>query len=246
MHRTKPIKHTLIFILLSIAYIYIEVPLANECTEKYTATTNLALNKFAVVTDSIPSSVWEKETIYIFHPDNMNNKYPVVFFFHCYGSSNPNEYESFVNHIVSQGYVIIYPPYRRISLMRNQTLKYSMFFSGVEEAVRTHESIIDTSKISCIGHGFGAGAIPALLKRYFTENKWESKSALLGNGNKDQTYMGEWYDAKPVRELVSTDYPKASHPELQYVFAWGNKLNPRNVKSKLVDLKIRLHCNKYS
>jgi dienelactone hydrolase len=68
----------------------------------------------------------------------------------------------------------------------------------------------------------------ALADYTFTGNI-KAKNTALGNGSHDQVYMGMWSDNQQVKTATVTDTPKATHPELLYLYSWDNALNPRRI-----------------
>jgi hypothetical protein len=62
---------------------------------------------------------------------------------------------------------------------------------------------------------------------YVFHNNKDARVTALGNGSKEQTYMGDWSETKPVKQCTVTDYPRAKHSEYEYLYAWDNNLNPR-------------------
>lgn len=54
-----------------------------------------------------------------------------------------------------------------------------------------------------------------------------ARRVALGKGSAEQCYMGEWTSRKPVRPAEVLREPVARHPELQYLWAWNNPINPR-------------------
>lgn len=59
----------------------------------------------------------------------------------------------------------------------------------------------------------------------WNENE-QARDVALGNGSSEQVYMGEWSVDRPIRRLSVTDTPVAQHPELSYMWAWDNRINP--------------------
>lgn len=60
----------------------------------------------------------------------------------------------------------------------------------------------------------------------FNHNK-ESKNIALGNGSKEQKFMGLWNDGSPIKELDSTDTPTLTRVQSFYEYNWDNPFNPR-------------------
>jgi hypothetical protein len=224
--------------------------------------------------------------------------------------------------------------------------KYSMAFACFTEAIKRYPEIIDTTRIGIFGQSFGAGAVPWVAKKVFTEMKWGDHGAFLlvsapwyyygvtdedlhnipskvklliiiydddvfndhqmavdlfrsttsiplsekcfvtmysdtldsiilpanhfvpyssenvngvidqfdyyglfrlfdalaayafegdtlgkhialGDGSKEQCYLGEWHNETPVKPFSVSKNPRPEHPALLYFFSWDNRLNPR-------------------
>jgi hypothetical protein len=66
----------------------------------------------------------------------------------------------------------------------------------------------------------------ALADYTFTGNA-SGRAVALDSGTRDQLYMGTWSDGRPVKPMTVTSQPKAYYTELQYMYSFDNKLNPR-------------------
>ncbi len=301
-----------------------------------------------------PSNTKEKSRLY--YLKDIDSKTPVIFFCHGYGGSDPNLYKNLINHIVSQGYIVVYIPYPIIPLPINKTVieeKYTILWDGIEESVKSYGDLMDLTKIGFVGHSFGAGALPALTYKAIESNNWgtsgafmymlapwysyqitqeqlsnfpkqtklimevfnddvtndhrmakdifenisipnsekdfinlyssynsnlvalashgvplnndyepdmykaldkygiynlfdglamysfnkdlESKKIALGNGSKNQIYMGTWADGKKYRDLQVTDFPVLTKSQSFYTYSWDNFLNTRRNESYFTD-----------
>jgi acetyl esterase/lipase len=74
---------------------------------------------------------------------------------------------------------------------------------------------------------YGIYKIFDAMADYAFNGNVSAKNSALGNGSKEQIYMGEWSTDKPVRPCSVTDAPKAHHSEFSYLYSWDNELNPR-------------------
>ncbi len=128
--------------------------------------------------DSIRGESWRRKSIYIYYPDNVEIKLPVIFFLHGMGSSERNVYEHLLRHIACRGFCVIMPSYNLASFPY-QGRTYRKLFSNIVQAVRCFEDIIDTTRIGFAGHSFGAGAIPSMVWQCLSNRKW----------GKDGTFM---------------------------------------------------------
>jgi hypothetical protein len=123
---------------------------------------------------------------YCFIPDNQYIKMPVIFFCHGINETDYKTYSGLINHIVSEGYVLIYAPYKTVPLNNKQQDVYESLYKRFTFAVRKHLQVIDTSKTGFVSHSFGAGATPYISYRLLTINKW-------GNCGTFLYLMAPWY-----------------------------------------------------
>lgn len=143
---------------------------------------------YGTLHDSFESPLWKHERVHVFHPqsDTPLGKRPVIFLSHKFGATEPEEYLSFIKHIVGKGYVVVFSPTRRVTFTRKEIRKYKISFEGYSEAVKRFSSIIDTTRIGFIGHGFGGGAAPALMLRAMRQCGWGASGAFM-------YIMAPWY-----------------------------------------------------
>ncbi|MBL8148545.1 MAG: alpha/beta hydrolase fold domain-containing protein [Blastocatellia bacterium] len=68
----------------------------------------------------------------------------------------------------------------------------------------------------------------ALAEYTFTDSR-VAKNIALGDGNREQRFMGRWPepDGRNVKELDATDLPVVTKPESFYRFQFSNPMNPR-------------------
>jgi acetyl esterase/lipase len=128
-----------------------------------------------MIADTFQSPDWKKD-FYYYAPKG-DSVTPLILFGGALNAGGPHEYEELIVHLVGRGNSVLYAPARRATLTRNKLVKYDLGMSGITEAVH-HWKQIDTSRIAVIGHGFGGGAAPALM-RMVRLKKWGEKGALL-------------------------------------------------------------------
>jgi dienelactone hydrolase len=134
---------------------------------------------YGMIDDSFESPLWRQEQVHVFHPQGIPGKRPVIFLSHKYGATQPEEYLFFIKHMVGKGYVVVFSPTRRATFTRKEIRKYNIFFEGYSAAVRRFSSIIDTTRIGFVGHGFGGGAAPALMLRAMRQCGWGASGAFM-------------------------------------------------------------------
>jgi hypothetical protein len=136
---------------------------------------------------------------YCFIPDNRQSKMPVIFFCHGINETDYRTYSGLIDHIVSQGYFLIYVPYKTVPLNNRQNDVYESLYRRFTAAVRMHQSLIDTSKTGYVSHSFGAGATPYISNRILTIDKW-------GNNGTFLYLMAPWYPCVITKKELA-QYP---------------------------------------
>jgi hypothetical protein len=96
--------------------------------------------------------------------------------FHKYKSCY---YNKLIEHIVSNGNIVIFTPYRIGYIDPRQRRRYGVMMSGFEEAVQLVADKIDTTRIGFLGLSFGAGAIPAMAWHYTVEKQWGENGTFM-------------------------------------------------------------------
>jgi hypothetical protein len=109
--------------------------------------------------------------------------FPLVIICRSFGI-DANEYEELIVHLVNKNCFVLYAPSRRISFTRNKIIDYDFGVDGIIEAVKRFPQI-DTTRVGVIGHGFGAGAVPSLMRK-LRANSW-------GNDGAFMYLMSPWY-----------------------------------------------------
>jgi acetyl esterase/lipase len=138
--------------------------------------------RFTVVSESFRSPKWKKR-FYLFRPD-YDSIFPLLLFCPAFNAPLPGDYEELIRHLAGNGHSVLYMPARRTSLTRNKLVTYDLGMGGIYYAVN-HWKGIDTTRIGIIGHGFGGGAAPALMRR-LRGHKWGESGAFM-------YIMSPWY-----------------------------------------------------
>ena len=113
---------------------------------------------------------WELET-FVYEPTGTATPYsggtcddddrPVIFFGHGYTASFTLGYEAFLHHLVSNGFVVVYPGYQlEFDPIKQYRAEDAGFVAGIAATPRA-----DTERIGFVGHSWGAGMIPAMMQR---------------------------------------------------------------------------------
>jgi acetyl esterase/lipase len=123
-----------------------------------------------------------REKTVCFLPDTQK-RVPCVIFCHAFEEQYQSYYE-LILHCVSKGMSVVYVSIRKVTFTRNKIRDFDFGLTSIVNAVHSFKNI-DTSRIMIIGHGFGAGAAPALMKQ-LREKEWGSNAAMM-------YLMSPWY-----------------------------------------------------
>jgi dienelactone hydrolase len=170
-----------------------------------------------IVTDTIRDPSSRRDRIYIMRPDT-SKECPCVLFCPRFGSDNPADYRGLIEHIVSNGVVVIFPLYEANTFTRRSVEvgpRTDAIFSLVAGAAK---NIIDTTRIGFIGHSYGAGIIPAIATRLMDHTGWGSNGLFL-------YLMSPWYYPGTSSRTLEI-FPKSAHVIVQ-VFYDDNINDPR-------------------
>jgi hypothetical protein len=88
--------------------------------------------------------------------------HPVVLVAHGYSASAVGAYQGMVDHLVSNGFVVVFPGY---SNDYDPLRQYAVVDAGLVAAVDSLGPRVDVSRLGVIGHSFGAGMSPWLLQQ---------------------------------------------------------------------------------
>jgi acetyl esterase/lipase len=158
------------------------------------AETNLSSGNSAVVIKEFFEES-SREKIICFLPDTQKNV-PCLLFCHAFEEQYQSYYE-LILHCVNKGFCVMYMPARTIIFTKSNIREYDFGLTSIVNAVHSFKSI-DTTRIMIIGHGFGAGAAPALMEK-LRERGWGNNAAMM-------YLMSPWY-LYSIDERQLRDYP---------------------------------------
>jgi hypothetical protein len=134
----------------------------------------------AVATDSVNGRFFVHDAYFLFRPKDADRPLPVLFLIPGMGKGGdkPITYGRLLRHLASRGYCVVLLTYRMVSFPY-QGMTYHRMFRGIQHAVRSWSSFIDTTRIGMVGHSFGASCIPSHLYRAITRQHWGSNGAFI-------------------------------------------------------------------
>lgn len=151
---------------------------------------------------TLPNPAWPGGMpVSIFMPAGFTGRAPVVFFSHAWGSDKWQAYQSFLEHIVSLGMIVVYPPYKATGASADD--RYSMLWGGFQSAVSKFRDRMDLDRVAFVGHSFGGGATPMMAYKGLVENGWGKEGALL-------FVMAPWYSYEITRQQLNA-FPSNVH-----------------------------------
>ena len=131
--------------------------------------------EYRMVRASFDNPAKKSYKVYVFRPKGLKNR-PTIFFAHGFGGIDPQYYMSLIRHVVSRGYVVVYPSY---PALQSSGDRYDIIFTGFEEAAQRFSKYIDTTRVGFMGHSYGGGATPSMAYRGIVENGWGANGAFL-------------------------------------------------------------------
>ncbi len=147
---------------------------------------------------TLSNPLWGGKDISILFPKGVTKKCPVIFFSHGYGASDwLKYYTSFMHHIVSKGYIVVFSPYQTFGARMED--RYNTLWKGFEVAVQEYKDKMDLTKVGFVGHSFGGGATPAMAYKGLWEKGWGEKAAFL-------YVLAPWY-SYGIDDEKLTQYP---------------------------------------
>ena len=125
-----------------------------------------------IVNDNFPA-----QDISVYYPTGNIISVPTIFFLHGWGGIFPSYYQETINNLVSNGYAVVYVPYKSFGV--TNTERYTTMFDGFVKAADSLPNIIDTSRVGFYGHSLGGGAVPRISYRLFTEKNWGANGKFI-------------------------------------------------------------------
>ncbi|MGL5083581.1 MAG: alpha/beta hydrolase family protein [Microcoleaceae cyanobacterium] len=123
------------------------------------------------------SPLWKLNQVHVYFPQEATAPVPVVFFAHAYGAIYPKFYGALIQHIVSQGYAVVFSPYQGRGA--DHSTRYQMLWAGFEAAVQKYPDRLDLNRVGFMGHSYGGGAVPAMAYRALVERGWGTQGSFL-------------------------------------------------------------------
>ena len=159
-----------------------------------------ARGPFQVCRDSTPAPTMSGAWVYLFRPCRNDTAWPVLFFLHGIGASDPVNYLELCEHFASRGLAVLYPPYAKKIAMAKPDMAYAQIRAGLETGVERWRDLLDSSRLGVMGHSYGGGAVPALSLEWFKQRLWGKRGAFL-------YIMAPWY-SYDISPLQLDAYPR--------------------------------------
>ncbi len=206
-----------------------------------------AYTSIAMDCDTIASKILPKESIYVFKPKELTGTRPCLFLYPKYNNNGPTEYEELISFLVSKKYVVLYPPYKPLNFRRKEIADYTITLDAFIETVEPVRTHIDTTRLGFIGHGFGAGNLPALVKLVVEKLHWGSQGIAMhllspwyfhGISKRElQTFAG------PVHLIVQTyDNDNINDPRMGYTLFKEINIAPQNKEFYYLYSDFKIGC----
>lgn len=149
---------------------------------------------------------WSDEPIHVFMPQGTEGKRPTLFFSHAFGATSwTRGYADLMPHLVSQGYIVVYVPYKTMRATMEE--RYATLWDGFLTAVQRHGESMDLSRVGFIGHSFGGGATPAMAYKGLVEKGWGKAGAFI-------FIMAPWYSFEISQEQLQ-EFPADTRLTIQ-------------------------------
>jgi hypothetical protein len=127
----------------------------------------------------IPNPRIRTRSVKIYEPRNRADLSPVIFMSHSFLTANVKNYEGLIEHLVSRGYCVVFVNSIAVHPSTDIRFRYDVLMSGFLEATDLIKTKIDTTRIGFIGHGFSAGAFPAIAYDFVKNRNWGSNGSFL-------------------------------------------------------------------
>lgn len=181
---------------------------------------------FGVKSDRFPSPLYDREDVYIFRPEGVTGKVPVIFFVPGYSNNDPDEYRGLIDHIVSRGYAVVFTPFQLLTgdLTLNEK-RYDTIWAGMKAAVARYGESFDLERVGYVGHSYGGGAVFAMSLRGYERERWGTKGMMLFS-------LAPWYSFQlRVKDFVN--FP--AHTKMVVQVYEDDKVNDHRIAKVLFD-----------
>lgn len=214
------------YALLVIFFATVSISNGKTCAIQNTDTIYGKPGPYQIIADTFKNSQSQEHLFYIFRPSGIKTLPPCILFCPKFGSGNPIEYDGFIKYLVSKGFVVFFPRYKSQIFTRRFIkigIRTDEMFSLIAKNATAY---IDTTRIGFIGHDYGAGILPAVVKQITQSSGW-------GNNGVFMYLMSPWYFAGiSKRELQA--YPPQIRVVIQ-VFQ-DDDINDPRIGSNLFQL----------
>jgi dienelactone hydrolase len=185
-------------------------------TERYISAT---YTRTSVGNDTDGTQAW------YFVPDKLKNSAtaPAVIFLHGYTAIAPETYYGHIEHLVKQGYIVIYPEYQRSDEKAStedldQTVMLSRAVASVDTALAELGETVETDNLTAYGHSLGGlfafcwqGAGGAPVRRI-----------VMSHANMDPSTGIPAFAIDRVTRIDYTDPAYGPEVRVPVIMLWGN------------------------
>ncbi len=181
---------------------------------------------YGVRSDRFPSPLYDREDVYVFRPEGLAGRVPVIFFAPGYSNNDPDEYRGLIVHVVSRGYAVVFTPFQLVSgdLTLNEK-RYDTIWEGMLAAVGRYGESFDLERVGYLGHSYGGAAIFAMALRGWQRQGWGAKGLMLFS-------MAPWYYFQlKIRDFTS--FP--AHAKLVVQVYEDDKINDHRMGMELFE-----------
>lgn len=142
-----------------------------------------------VVKDStLANPEWPGHPITVYRPSG-TAAYPVLFYSHAFGGTDPTHVEAMLNRLASNGFNIVFVPYQS----NDRLQQYKQLWVGFTTAVASYGAKFDLTHVGFFGHSFGGGATPEMARRAFGAPTDNGLGTAWGSAGRFMFIMAPWY-----------------------------------------------------
>lgn len=134
----------------------------------------------------------------VFLPTGAELPRPVVFLLHGYGPNYWPAYQELIVHLVSRGFIVVFGTYPTQGGGSVEN-RYEALWNSFLAAVHAYRGRMDLTRVGFVGHSFGGGATPALVRKGLIGQGWGKKGAFA-------FILAPWY-AYDVSNADLSQYP---------------------------------------
>ncbi len=149
------------------------------------------MGPLTVVRDStLPNPQWPgaEHNINLFRPEG-DAAYPVIFYSHPYGGTNPDNSQELFKRLASNGFNVVHVPYQ----LNDRLKQYTQLWVGFRTAAQHYGAKFDLTKVGFVGHCFGGGASPEMARRAFGAPTENGLTSAWGSAGRMLYIMAPWF-----------------------------------------------------